>query len=226
MVVSDNFNNRLPVSRKPTITIGLVGGIASGKSEVARMLAEQGAFVFHADREGHELLLHPDIRDAVVREFGNTILDSQQQIDRKQLAERVFGEDEASLQNLRALEKILHPAIRERFHASIKNLRGAPVCRVVLLDAPLLFEAGWEGLCDAVVFVECPSSQRIARASLRGWSEGEFARRESKQLAVEEKRRRSDFIVDNSGTLESLREQVLALWNQLIAMCKVPPYDK
>ncbi len=222
MVVSDNLNHRLPISPKPTITIGLVGGIASGKSEVARMLAELGAFVFHADREGHELLHHPDIRDAVVREFGNSILDSQQQIDRKRLAERVFGDDGASHQNLRALEKILHPAIRERFHASIQKLRD-PACPVVLLDAPLLFEARWEGLCDAVVFVECPLSQRIFRARLRGWSEEEFMRRESKQLAVEEKRSRSDFIVDNSGTLESLHEQVLALWKQLIAVSQAPP---
>ena len=84
------------------------------------------------------------------------------------------------------------------------------------LDAPLLLEAGWDRLCDTLVFVDAPRGLRLARARKRGWSEADFARREAAQQSLEAKRGRADLVVDNSGPLDATRAQVERLWHSLI----------
>ena len=137
--------------------IGLIGGIGGGKSAVARLLADRGAAVIDADAVGHELLEDPAIRARVVERFGAGVLEASAatdaavpRISRRALAGIVFADASA----LRDLEAILHPAMRDRFLRSITRLvhDGGRPC--VVLDAAVLLEAGWDDLCDRVIFVE------------------------------------------------------------------------
>ncbi len=190
--------------------LGLTGGIASGKSAVARELATLGATLLDADAAAHEVINLPSVQALLVEQWGDTILDDSKKTDRKAVAERVFS-DEAELQ---FLEKALHPRIREQFEAKLARLAAEGVA-VAVIDAPLLLEAGWGELCDHLLFVDSPREDRLRRAKLRNWSEEEFSKREAFQLPIADKRQQSAHVLTNSGTLESLREQVQALWQLL-----------
>lgn len=197
-------------------TIGLTGGIASGKSVVAAELAKLGAVVLDADEAAHEVINLPDVQAELVERWGKSIVQPDGQIDRSQVAQRVFGEDIAAEAELQFLESVLHPQIRQQFEARLQELADARTS-VAVIDAPLLLEAGWEGLCDDLVFVDSPHADRLARAKTRNWSEAEFAKREACQMPIAEKRQRSTRILANSGTLASLRTQVQAFWASLEA---------
>jgi len=191
--------------------IGLTGGIASGKSAVAAEFAALGAIVLDADAAAHETINLPAVQQLLVERWGDGILQSDGEIDRAAVARQVFADPDAGQKELRFLERVLHPRIREQFEAELAELAAAGTVAAVI-DAPLLLEAGWESLCDYLVFVETPRSERLGRASLRNWSEEEFAKREALQMPISEKHRRSSHILDNSGSKESLREQVQACW--------------
>jgi dephospho-CoA kinase len=108
-----------------------------------------------------------------------------------------------------------HPEIRKRLRSEAQEMarRGT---QVSILDAPVLLKAGWADLCDALVFIDCPEDQRRARAVQRGWTAEEFARREASQEPIEEKRRRADFVLENSGDLGYIQTQVERCWHSLI----------
>ncbi len=198
--------------------IGLTGGIASGKSAVASELAALGAVVLDADRAAHEVLNLPNVQLALVERWGKNVLKSSGEIDRTIVAQHVFSDEESGRSELRFLEKTLHPRIREQFEAKLAELSAvgtAVAVPVAVIDAPLLLEAGWETLCDSLVFVDSPRSERLRRASLRNWSEEEFANREALQMPIAEKRQRSTHVLDNSGTQEDLRELVRVFWASL-----------
>jgi dephospho-CoA kinase len=194
--------------------IGLTGGIASGKSEVARLLAERGSIIIDADALGHALLEDDAVRDQVVDRFGTGVLTraavpagAAQRIDRKSLGAIVFADPSAR----RALEAILHPLMRAGFLATIRSAQAAEEARArsIVIDAAILLEAGWDDLCDRVVFVDSPRAERVARAARqRGWSEETFRSREQAQWSSEEKARRADFVVTNEGALGSLEREV------------------
>jgi dephospho-CoA kinase len=202
--------------------IGLIGGIGSGKSEVARLLAGRGVIVINADVVGHQLLDDPEVRTPIVDRFGKHVLKESAHhgaqgsyIDRRALGSIVFADVEAR----RALEAILHPRMRERFVASIADARhegGSPRSGVAL-DAAVLLEAGWDDLCDLVVYVDAPEAKRLERvASQRGWSPDTFHSREEAQWPCEVKRCRADLVIDNDGDLDLLRQQVDRLCNFLV----------
>jgi dephospho-CoA kinase len=202
--------------------IGLIGGIASGKSEVARLLAARGVIVINADAVGHQLLDDPEVRSLIVDRFGERVLQEStnhgaesSHIDRGALASIVF----ADVQARRALEAILHPRMRERFVATIAAAReggDSSPCGVAL-DAAILLEAGWDDLCDLVVFVDAPRAQRLDRAtSQRGWSPETFQSREEAQWPCDVKRRRADLVISNDGDLDLLRQQVDRLHHCLV----------
>ncbi len=194
--------------------IGLTGGIASGKSAVARELAELGAVVLDADQAAHEVLKWQSVQQLLVERWGTSILNPDAQINRAELARRVFGEDENARRDLDFLEQILHPRIREQFEEKLADLRPQAI-PAVIIDAPLLLEAGWESLCDCLVFVDSPREARLERARSRNWTAAEFYNREAQQMPIAEKRTRSTHILDNSGTLAGLRAQVRDLWYSL-----------
>ncbi len=194
--------------------LGLIGGIASGKSAVAAALARRGAVAFNADQLGHQVLEEPEVRDALVERWGTGILASSGSIDRSAVAKIVFAPGTAAAEELDFLEGLVHPGIRRRIEAGIRQLPDASVPAVVI-DAALLVEAGWAAVCTAIAFVDGPRDQRLARAAARGWTEEEFSRREAAQLPIEEKRRRASHVIDNSGSLDDLEAEVERFWQTL-----------
>lgn len=193
------------------ITIGLIGGVASGKSAVARCFTDLGAALLDADRVGHEVLREPAVIEQLVARWGPTILTEAGEINRSAVAKIVFAPGNEAEREF--LNSVSHPRIGARLAAELDRLRAAK-CPAVVLDAALLLEAGWGHLCDQIVFVEVPFEQRLARARSRGWDVGELTRREATQLPLVEKKRRSTTWIDNSGTLADLQDRVGQLADQ------------
>jgi dephospho-CoA kinase len=198
----------VPKDDNPGIIVGVIGGIASGKSEVSKLLEEKGAAVFPADAVGHRLLGRPDIREKIVDLFGSSCLGENGVIDRKQLAKVFFS---GPSDQLTQLEAILHPVIRQQAMEAIEAFRKDRSKPMLILDVPLLIEAGWESLCDRIVFVETPLEIRIANAKRRGWSEQELFAREGTQLPLDKKKESATDVVPNFGTVEDLRNNLLKL---------------
>jgi len=195
--------------------LGLVGGVASGKSLVAEQLQQLGAGVLDADRAGHEVLEEPAVKQALAARWGQGVFDADGRVNRRALAEIVFAPTPQASQELAALEKITHPRIKIVLQSRMKQM-AAQGTTVVVLDAPVMFKAGWDALCDQIVFVDVPEAVRRQRAATRGWSGEEFARREAAQELLSWKRSRADVVIDNSGTVADTRQQVAQLWNQLL----------
>jgi dephospho-CoA kinase len=197
------------------LVIGLLGGVASGKSAVAAMLAERGARVLDADRLAHAELAREEIRDRVVAALGPEVLDaSGRAIDRSALGRRVFGDRAA----LARLEAIVHPGVLAAIERELEAGRPGATGRqpVLVLDVPLLAEAGVLGRCREVLFVEAPRAVREARARSRGWAAGELERREAHQAPLEEKRARATFVVRNDGDLAETSAQVARFWAERV----------
>jgi len=193
---------------KPVI-VGLLGGIASGKSAVADLLARRGARRIDADGIAHEVLSSPDIVPRIVELLGTEALDADGRPDRREIGKAVFGDPG----KLRALEALVHPRVRERIRKEIGAAADAPV---VVVDAPLLLEGGLAEIADVLVFVVAPTQARIDRArAQRGWDAGELSRREALQAPLEEKEARARLTIVNDGTLEDLDRRVETLWERL-----------
>ncbi len=194
--------------------IGILGGVASGKSWVAHELARRGAGVLDADRAAHEVLRMPEIEEAVRRRWGDDVFDAAGRIDRAKLAQIVFSDPPTGPHERRYLEQLTHPEIGRLLAREARRLEATGRAAAVL-DAPLLLEAGWDKLCDTLVFVAAPRRVRRQRASRRGWSEAEFAAREEAQQPPEAKRERADVVIDNSGSAERTRGQIERFWRSL-----------
>jgi dephospho-CoA kinase len=192
--------------------VGLLGGIGSGKSQVAAAFARHGARIIAGDQLGQAALRDPDIRTRVVSRWGQSIVDEKGEIDRRRLAAIVFADPAER----KALEAITHPWIRERIRAEVEEARKDPHVSLIVLDAAVMLEAGWNEVCDRLLFIEAPRAVRLARvARQRGWSEKEVEARELAQLPLTEKAVRADHVLNNSASLEHLNRQVndlLHLW--------------
>jgi dephospho-CoA kinase len=197
-------------------TIGLVGGIASGKSRVAQLLVDLGAGMLDADRTGHAVLAEDaDVHAAIRRRWGDAVFDADGNVDRAAIAERVFGSSAEATVERQFLEGLLHPRIGRRLEAQQQEFAAAGRPAVVL-DAPLLLEAGWKPMCDVVLMVDATRETRLARARARGWTEDEFDLREASQWSTEEKRRAADVVVNNDGSEAELREAVSKFWTHCV----------
>lgn len=215
------------------LVVGLLGGVASGKSLVAGELVALGAALLDGDRAGHEVLRMPDVERAVRERWGARVFGQDGRIDRSALARIVFASpSEPTAQahpdasggrttppvgneDLNQLEQITHPrigALLERRAAELEA-DGYPVA---VLDAPVMLKAGWDHFCDRIVFIEAPLEVRLARARQRGWTPNEFAEREAAQESLNVKRDHADTIIDNSGSPEATRAQVTRLWQSLV----------
>jgi dephospho-CoA kinase len=195
----------------PPPILGLIGGIACGKSAVAASLARRGAVVFNADELGHQAIQEPEVRRALVERWGPRVLNADGHVDRPAVAKIVFAKGASAAAERQFLEQLVHPGIRRRIEAGIRQLSDSATPAVVI-DAALLLEAGWSKVCSQIVFVECPRDERLRRALSRGWSAEEFARREAAQAPIEEKRCAASYVIDNSGTLDDLEAQIDRFW--------------
>lgn len=192
--------------------LGIAGGIGSGKSAFARALARHGARVIDSDAEARKAIERPDVVARLREWWGEEVVGPDGKPDRKKIASIVFDQPEQR----RRLESLVHPIIKAEREAFISRAARDGV-RVVVVDAPLLFEAGVNKECDATVFVDCPREIRLARVKdARGWSDEEFARRESAQMPLDQKRAASQFVVINSGGEQELDEQVESLLKKTV----------
>jgi dephospho-CoA kinase len=210
--------------------VGLIGGIGAGKSAAARMLADRGAAVIDADAVGHELLEDPAIRARILERFGAGVLEVEAspavastgqnpRISRRALGAVVFADDRA----LRDLEAILHPAMRDRFRQAIEVVAREGRTPCVVLDAAVLLEAGWDDLCDLVIFVDAPRPDRLRRVEQsRGWSAATLDARERSQWPLLRKGQGADWIIKNDGDLDRLGRELDRILARLRAP-EVPP---
>jgi dephospho-CoA kinase len=192
------------------LKVGLTGGIGSGKSEVAGLLASYGAVVVDADRIAREVVEPgtPGLA-ALVTEFGPDVLTPDGALDRGRVAALVFAEEGAR----RRLEAIVHPLVGERSAALIA---AAPADAVVVYDVPLLVEGDLASNFDVVVVVDAPEEVQVRRlAAARGMAEAEARARITAQADREARRTAADVVIDNAGSLEDLHRQVRALWDDL-----------
>ena len=190
------------------LVVGLIGGIGSGKSQVATVFARNGARVIAGDQLGQAALRDPDIRTCVASRWGDAVLDEHGEIDRRRLGDIVFADPVER----KALEAITHPWIRRHILAEIEAARRDLSVSLIVLDAAIMLEAGWNEVCDRLVYIEAPRAVRLERvARQRGWSEKEVDAREGAQLPLTEKVIRADHKLDNSASLEHLNHQVIDL---------------
>ncbi len=200
-------------SQDSTPVVGLTGGIASGKTNVSGFLAEWGAHIIDADRVGHGVIA-PDgeAYAEVVATFGEGILAGDGAIDRRKLGPIVFS-DPAQLEKLNAIS---HPRMAQRMGAEIDQLRAGPLARrppVIVLDAAILLEAGWDALCDEVWVVVAEPETALARLMARdGLGRAEATARLNAQMSNPARMARAGQVIHNDGSLEELRAQVKKLW--------------
>jgi dephospho-CoA kinase len=191
--------------------VGIVGGIGSGKSLVAGELVKHGGYLIAGDALGHEALRQPHIKQQVVERWGREVLDEEGEIKRRCLGHKVFADPEA----LRALEALVFPWIGTRIREEIARARLGTALPMIVLDAAVMMEAGWDKNCDRVIFVDAPREARLQRLlAQRGWSAEEVLARERSQLPVDDKRRRADAVIDNSQAPAQVAEQVETLLRQ------------
>jgi dephospho-CoA kinase len=195
------------------LVIGLTGGIGTGKSEVASLLQSFGAEVINADQVGHEAYTpNSESWREVVNTFGEEILQPDGQIDRGRLGAIVFSNP----QQLDKLNAIMHPRMARMVGDKIEVFRGKGAPAVVV-EAAVLFEAGWDSLVDEVWTTDSPVELVIERLQARnGMSEEEVRRRINSQMDRVERIERSDLVVDNSGDVAGLGETVKALWDSRV----------
>jgi dephospho-CoA kinase len=205
------------------IVIGIIGGVASGKSTLTELLQKRGAKVIRADAIGHDVLKEPVVIQQLRELFGDGIFSDSGSakgpaIDRKKLAVLVFGNSGEPTNRRKQLEAIVHPRIREIAKTQLQSLRLESGLQYIVLDAPLLIEGGWLPYCNKVVFVETAEELRQAWATSRGWSLHDWQQRESAQLSLELKRSHATDILINLGDLASLEvalDKMLDRWKKM-----------
>jgi len=194
------------------LVVGITGSIGAGKTTLALVLEEKGVEVLDADLIAHEVTepQSPVWRE-VVDEFGESVLGKNKEIDRKKLAEIVFANSE----KLEALNRIVHPRVIERVNSKLKELRKEKPNTIAVIDAPLLIEAGMKEMLDLLVVVVTKEELRLARTAGLGLTAVEMRNRNEKQMPQEEKARYADYVIENEGSLEELKQKAENLWQVL-----------
>lgn len=198
----------------PPIVIGLTGGIACGKSTVAKILKRLGAVIIDADREAKRLLNpnSPTWRK-LVKEFGPEIINPDQSINRRRLGNMVFGD----AQLLAKLNAITHPGVLEKISDKIQRFKTENHWPAIVVDAPLLYEVGAEKLVDVVWVVTVGRQTQIDRLMNRDKVDyNQAIQRIEAQMPLAEKEARADAVISNAGTRREGRETVIKLWNDYV----------
>jgi dephospho-CoA kinase len=198
----------------PLLVVGLTGGIACGKSTVARMFGELGATLINADHVGRDVVApgEPALAE-VIRAFGPEYLLPDGTLNRRELGNRVFS----SPADLSTLNRITHPRIEARLRARLQShARRAPNPPIVVMEAAILIEAGWNALADRVIVVTAQPSVQTARLMAGfGWTPPQAEARLRSQLPQNTRLRFADHRIEGDAPLDQVRRQVEALWDQL-----------
>ena len=198
--------------------VGIVGGVGCGKSTlvdaVAELVAERrvagstvDVLVVDGDAVGHEVRDLPEVREQLVERFGRDILDEDGSVDRFAVAQRVFAADDGGRADLAWLNATMHPVMREEFTRRME----ATAADLVLFDAAILLETGWDDLCHEIVFLDVDESDRLARVQERGWDEATWRQREASQWPLEKKSAHATLLADGSLPPETVAADLLTL---------------
>lgn len=189
--------------------VGLTGGIASGKSTVSTIFNSLGVKIADADKIAKEISQREDVKKEILNIFGKDVFSLDNQLDRSKLKEIVFSDRN----KLAELNGIIHPKIMEEF----KKIK-ANSCKndIIIFDIPLLFETGMDKLCDKVIVVFIDKEEQIKRIEERDKIERDLCEKIiASQLSLEDKLKRADIIIDNSGSLEELGIKVKKIYMEL-----------
>lgn len=194
------------------LVIGLTGGIGTGKTEAARVLRVLGAAVIESDKIAHlSYLPGTEAHKAIVSIFGEEVLEESGVVDRKSLGKIIFSDDARRLE----LEEIVWPAARTWVEDRLAE-EEKQESRVVVIEVPKLYEAGWDQFVDVVWTVEAPEGEISRRLEQRsGLSEAEANARVSNQMTRAERADRADRVIENNTTLEDLRKQITEIWDSI-----------
>ncbi len=209
------------------LRVGLTGGVACGKSTVAKMFADLGAQIVDADAIAHELYRPGhEVLQQLVKHFGAEILKPDGELDRAKLATLVFDGG-----RVEELNKIVHPAVIRQQDQWMRSLGEKDPHAVAIVEAALILEAGVKDRFDRIMVVTCKPAQKVARFAQRsGISEDaartDVERRNKAQMPDEEKVRRADFVIDNSGAVEETRHQVQRIYSELRVLAKRLSFDR
>ena len=197
--------------RKPVI--GLLGGVGSGKSLVAKQLASLGCGIVDADALARAAIDEPAVRHQLVQWWGQGVINPSGQVDRKAVAAKIFNNRDEKAR----LEGVIHPRVmlgRQDLHV---RYNADPAIKAIVEDCPLLLETGLEKEVDALVFVESSRAKRIERvAQTRGWSADELDRREKNQLSLDTKRNRADHVIVNEAGEQECFDQTRDVLSQIL----------
>ncbi|GIO62376.1 dephospho-CoA kinase [Paenibacillus cineris] len=194
------------------MNIGLTGGIATGKSTVSALLVSKGALLVDADVIAREVMLpgHP-VLAAAVEHFGQAILLPDGTLDRRRLGDIVFHDPAER----KALNDITHPAIRQEIREQMQTFEREHPDRLIVVDIPLLFESGLEAMFEQVLLVYAPFEVQVERLMERNrLTKDEAVARIRSQMDIEEKKKRADVVIDNSGQPSETERQVDEFWNR------------
>ena len=197
------------------LRVGLTGGVACGKTTVAQMLHERGAYVLLADKLAHDLMRQGEtVYTRVVERFGNGILNEDGSISRPKLAELAFA---GRIQELNA---IVHPAVLQAEDSWMDEVGLGNPAAITVCEAALLYEAGGHERFDRIIVVTCPLESKVRRFAQRvgitlDAARADVERRMRAQWPDEAKAARADYVIDNSGALEETNQQVERVWQQL-----------
>lgn len=182
----------------------MMGGIASGKSTVAKLLEQSGCAVIDADAIAGEVLQTAEVKGQIAKMFGVDIFDTFGQIDRKKLAAIVFESSE----NILAINSIIHPLVFAHSEELIAEYNSDKNIKAIVLDMPLLLEVGWDKRCDKLLFVDCEAEIRLARSKKRAdFDEKKIKKRENFQISLDKKADIAHYtICNNHGLLELARQ--------------------
>ena len=200
-------------SPKKKPIIGMLGGVASGKSTVAAEFAKLGCKIIDADKIAHELLERKDVKEKAVSVFGEGILDSAGNIERKKLGDIVF----AGAGKLSLLNKIIHPLVLGRAEQLIEQYNRENQVKAIVLDMPLLVEVGWAQRCDKLIFVDCRRQLRVDRAKKIGiMTKNQLKIRENSQISLDSKTAIADNTIDNNSGFSGLAKQVADIFSHIV----------
>ena len=198
------------MSEKPII--GILGGIGSGKSTVARLFGAHGCKVIDADVLAHEVLAKPEMITKVVERFSPEVLNDSGQINRRALAGQVFDSPEA----IKFLNDLIHPGVLKKCRNLINQYQNDETVTGIVLDMPLLVEVGWEKKCDFLVFVGCQEEKKIERALKNGkMNIKQLKKREKFQISLDKKRQIAHYSVYNNSDESDIAEQIAQIFSSI-----------